>query len=328
MDKQVTIQPSGHSFPVEENDSILQAGLKAGFALPYGCSNGSCGVCRARRVSGDVVTVKHSDYRFTPQEKTQNYLLTCVCSPASGDLVLDVAEAGSVDEIPEQQIPIRIKSVVETADDLLIVQAQTPRSQRFRFLAGQSVRLDLNQGEDSQVSRSLPVASCPCDDRNLEFHIPRRADDQLFERLTDPENKVKELTLTGPTGDFVLHEKPGSTYIFIAEDAGFAPVRSLIEHVMSLDEDAEMSLYWRASFAGGHYMENLCRAWADALDNFSYSLLDASDSRRADQIVRNDVSGYRDSEIYIAGSNEFVSEIESGFQETELPPVQLYSNRV
>jgi CDP-4-dehydro-6-deoxyglucose reductase len=34
-----------------------------------------------------------------------------------------------------------------------------------------------------------------------------------------------------------------------------------------------MHLYWMAHRPGNHYLNNLCRSWLDALDNFSYTAL-------------------------------------------------------
>ncbi|HEX5635868.1 MAG TPA: 2Fe-2S iron-sulfur cluster-binding protein, partial [Gammaproteobacteria bacterium] len=41
----VTIQPSGHVFEVGEQESILDAAMRQGIDLPYGCRNGVCGSC-------------------------------------------------------------------------------------------------------------------------------------------------------------------------------------------------------------------------------------------------------------------------------------------
>src|SRR5256885_14126482 len=38
----VTLKPSGHSFEVGEAQNVLQAGLEAGYALPYSCRAGVC----------------------------------------------------------------------------------------------------------------------------------------------------------------------------------------------------------------------------------------------------------------------------------------------
>ena len=324
MEKHISVRPSGHSFWAEENDSILQAGLKAGYAMPYGCSNGTCGLCRARLIEGEIETIKHTDYPFNDREKSQGFLLMCACSAASNNVVLDVAEATSVDDIAYQEITVRIKSVVPACPDLLIVRAQTPRSQRFRFLAGQNAGLTLKRADAVIAARTLPVASCPCDDRNLEFHIARQDDDSLFEELSGQNGKVRELTLTGPTGNFVLNHVSGQRYVFVAQDTGFAPVRSLIEHAMSLDEDAHMHLIWSASEPNGHYLENLCRSWADALDNFSFTLQNELQEIDLAQLV----TGGDKAEIFVVGEKDFVNAFERNLAAAGPYDKQLHLNRL
>ena len=61
MSGQVTIQPSGHVYPVEATENILEAGLKYGLALAYGCSNANCGLCKAKLISGEVTLIRHQD---------------------------------------------------------------------------------------------------------------------------------------------------------------------------------------------------------------------------------------------------------------------------
>jgi len=52
MSAHVVVQPSRREFFVEGADTILEAALRAGLSVNYGCSNGNCGLCKARIVSG------------------------------------------------------------------------------------------------------------------------------------------------------------------------------------------------------------------------------------------------------------------------------------
>tara|TARA_Y100000590_G_C15522682_1_gene939982 strand:- start:188 stop:487 length:300 start_codon:yes stop_codon:yes gene_type:complete len=45
------------SFEVHEKESILEAALKQGINLPYGCRNGECGSCIAEIKSGSSFTI-------------------------------------------------------------------------------------------------------------------------------------------------------------------------------------------------------------------------------------------------------------------------------
>jgi CDP-4-dehydro-6-deoxyglucose reductase len=44
----------------------------------------------------------------------------------------------------------------------------------------------------------------------------------------------------------------------------------LIEHAMALDVAERILLFWVADNDETNYLNNLCRAWNDALDNFEY----------------------------------------------------------
>ena len=50
----VTVMPSGKQFAVEPEETVLEAGLRQGVVLPYGCKNGACGSCKAKVVEGRV----------------------------------------------------------------------------------------------------------------------------------------------------------------------------------------------------------------------------------------------------------------------------------
>ena len=93
----------------------------------------------------------------------------------------------------------------------------------------------------------MPIASCPCDDRNLHFHICRDAGDAFAQLLFDGALTAGERRqrCAGPAGDFVLAESE-RPLAFLACDTGFAPVKSLIEHAMAVDAAESLSLDWLA----------------------------------------------------------------------------------
>lgn len=262
MSAHVTIQPSGHEFFVDGNDTLLEAALRNGVSLSYGCSNGNCGDCRARLVSGEVRKVRAHDYALKQAEKDSGVILLCSCAPVN-DVVIEASVAGARD-IPLQHIDVRVKEVELFNPHVAALHLVTPRSQRLRYLGGQSIRLaaDAAQGR-------YAVASCPCEDRNIEVHVLRRAGDVFAERVFGSMKEGDVVTLEGPFGEAVLDEDSPRPVIFLAFGAGFAPIKSLVQHAMSLELAESMDLHWLADEAG-FYQDNLCRAWADALDNFTY----------------------------------------------------------
>ena len=330
MCAQVTVRPSGHQFGVEGHDTLLQAGLRAGLKLNYGCGNGTCGMCKVRVIDGEVARVQHCDYPLSEAEKAQGYTLLCAHTAASSELTIETLEASGPQDIAPQQIVTTLRQVRELGPDTRLVHLQTPRSHRLRFLAGQSVTLGLSGGEGSaeDLHRTLPVASCPCDDRNLHFIVGRDDEDgfarQVFEDRLQPGTSVD---LWGPLGDFVLEsgERP---LVFAACDLGFAPVKSLIEHALARDEAPSLSLFWLATRPDGHFMANQCRAWSAALDSFEHQLAYHSDvaagARQMAQAMRADLFDIA-CDFYLAGPEAFVQVLHDALRASGVPAGQIHT---
>lgn len=324
MTAHVRVMPSGREFFVDGNDSLLEAALRAGLSLDYGCSIGSCGKCKAKVLSGEAQKIRHSDHALTAAEKSAGVVLMC-CNTAVADLVIEAHEAHGAADMPLQHIEARVKSVSPMGEHMRLLHLQTPRTNRLRFLAGQSVSLELPGG----LAASCPVASCPCDDRNLQFHIRRHAGNAFAEGVFEGLKSTDTVRIDGPRGQFVLKEDSQRPLMFIALETGFAPVKSLIEHAMALDTAESLHLYWLAR-GNGHYLDNLCRSWSDALDNFRYTPLTADDTLADDAIVQRvlgqvlqDHPRLGDHDIYVAGPEPLVNAIECGLLEGGLPPAQL-----
>ena len=280
MAAQVRILPSGHEFFIEGADSILEAGLRSGLALNYGCSNGNCGLCKVKVVSGQVKKICPHDYVLTEAEKGLGYILAC-SNTAVTDVVLEADEALDSKDIPAQEIDIKVKKIDQPDEHIIVLHAKTPRTKRLRFLAGQYLSLDI-AGVPAQ---DCSIASCPCDYTNLEFHIPNIKDNPFCEELIDSIRANSSITIRGPHGNFSLDEDSPRSLVFIAVDAGFGPIKSLIEHAMALDSAETIDLFWITTPGHSHYLGNLCRSWDDALDNFIYTAMEATETRSVEQLL-------------------------------------------
>lgn len=261
----VTLIPSLHRFDASPKQSLLRAGLESGLNLKYGCEGGTCGECRARLVSGKIQSIKHSDFLFSAEHKADQYFLSC-CHAAETDCQIEIAEIGSVHEIPEQIIEARVYNLQQLSEDVLAISLKTPRSQPLSFFAGQYVTLYLNEN----LQRNKSIASCPCDGLKPEIHVKFRAADVFSEYAFNSLKKNDRVGILGPLGNFVLDDDSPRPLIFIAYDTGFASIKSLLEHAIALKKEQSIRLYWLVTPHNTPYMGNYCRAIEDALDNFTY----------------------------------------------------------
>jgi len=85
MSHQVTVLPSGLSFQVESNETILDAALRHGIDFPFRCKQGVCTSCVCRLRSGSVSYL--SPEPLSDLDKSQNFTYCCLAY-AESDLTL------------------------------------------------------------------------------------------------------------------------------------------------------------------------------------------------------------------------------------------------
>ncbi|MCB1513913.1 MAG: 2Fe-2S iron-sulfur cluster binding domain-containing protein [Hyphomicrobiaceae bacterium] len=316
MTAQVTLLPKGQTFEIVGSESLLEAGLRAGMAMPYGCSNGSCGDCKCRVASGEVVKVRPHDYMLSTLEKRQGYTLACAYT-AVGDVSLEV-ELDDADDIPEQTINARVREVERLGGRRVAVHLLTSRAERMRYLAGQLLEITV----DGQ-SRRVPAASCPCDERRIEVHVQCETD---ADAATGPFSSLLpnvEVTVRGPFGRFGLDDASQRPVVLVAEGAGFAQIKSMLQHALSLEHAPSISLVRLAS-EEGLYQENLLKSYANALDNFQYVAFKAGTPHAAiGDAILEQAGELAQCDVYVAGSEAFTASIGARCRAAGLPEEQL-----
>lgn len=297
MSAVVRILPSGHEFVVEANEPLLEAALRSGLALEFGCTNGSCGECRGRVREGEVRRIRFHDYVIRDAEKREGTVLLCCCT-ADSDVTIEAGEASGPEDIPVQNVRARLYRQERVADSVAVVHLRVMRGKMLRFLAGQHIHLTLAGFKAADMS----VASCPCDGLNLELHFdPGNAGD-LGARALAGFRKTDRFQVEGPRGRFTLDEGSDRPLVFIARDTAVAPIKSIIEHAINLELSQPMYLYWHASRPNGHYLHNYFRSLADALDEFHYRPTGGAMSEDA----LEDLSDPGAVDAYLSGGGAFV----------------------
>jgi CDP-4-dehydro-6-deoxyglucose reductase len=335
MPATVRILPSGRDFLVESHETVLEAGLRSGLALKYRCTNGTCGECKARVVSGQAREARFHDYQLNGAEKAAGMVLMC-CTEAVSDLELEVSEIGGFEEIPYQEIQAKVSKLQRLARDIVVMHVRTPRSKSLEFLPGQYVGLTLR----GLLPRFCSVASCPCNGSRLEFHVRHVPGDAFSEYVYTRLKASEEVLVAGPEGRLSFDKDSRRPVVFFAYDTGFAPIKSLIEYAFSLEGEQPMHLYWMALSQDQHYLDNLCRSWSDALDNFRYSPLTSRvaepnktggqpwDELAAVQRVTADHPDLSGHDVYIAGPQGVVSAAQRHFMARGLPDSRLFAETV
>ncbi|NNG13688.1 MAG: hypothetical protein HKM22_00845 [Gammaproteobacteria bacterium] len=99
--------------------------------------------------------------------------------------------------------------------------------------------------------------------------------------------------------------------LFIAWGTGFGPIRSLIEHCLSLELTQPIALYWVIHEDEVHYAKGYCRAVADAFDNINFTALQTDTAEEALQQIQAQAESLNGWRAYIAALS---SSVKSGYK--------------
>ena len=269
MSFQITIQPSQHQFAAEADKSVLDAALAAGIVLPYSCRSGACSTCKAKVLSGSVEAGPSPAQILSAAELEAGFTLLCQARPTS-DLVIESRELRLASDIQIRKIPSRVTAIARPISDVALLTLQLPATETFRFHAGQYTEVILKDGK----RRSYSMANAPHAASALELHI-RHLNGGLFTDHVFGEGatamKEREiLRLEGPFGSFFLREDSQLPIVMLASGTGFAPIKSIVEHMVHENIARPITLYWGGRRPSDLYMNEMVEHWANTVPGFTY----------------------------------------------------------
>ncbi|MDH6421718.1 CDP-4-dehydro-6-deoxyglucose reductase [Polynucleobacter sphagniphilus] len=335
MSYQVTLKTSGKQFTVDSEESILEAALRQGINLPYGCKNGACGSCKGKVLEGQLSHGQHSEGALSRAEETAGSILFCCAHPQS-DLLIEAREVQGSGDIAIRKIPCRVNTITKPSADVAILKLQLPAAERFQFLAGQYLEFLLKDGQ----RRAYSIANAPEQEGPLELHI-RHLPGGLFTDFVfgvkDPALKEKDiLRFEGPLGSFFLREDSKKPIIFVAAGTGFAPIKSIIEQMQLKKIARPVHLYWGGRRPGDLYLPELCASWEKEIANFKYIPV-ISDAQPEDQwqgrtgfvhqAVMQDHPDMKDFQVYACGAPIMVNSARTDFSsQCHLPEEEFFAD--
>ena len=335
MSYQVTLKTSGKQFTVNPDENLLEAALRQGINLPYGCKNGACGSCKGKVLEGQVSHGQHSESALSKADETAGGILFC-CSHPGSDLLIEAREVQGAGDIAIRKIPCRVNTISKPSSDVAILKLQLPASERFQFLAGQYLEFLLKDGQ----RRAYSIANAPEQEGPLELHI-RHLPGGLFTDFVfgtaTPALKEKDiLRFEGPLGSFFLREDSKKPIIFVAAGTGFAPIKSIIEQMQAKKIHRPIHLYWGGRRPSDLYLDDLCKSWEKEIADFNFIPV-ISDALEEDawhgrtgfvhQAVIHDHPDMKDFQVYACGAPVMVNAAKNDFSsKCHLPEEEFFAD--
>ena len=343
----VRIEPHARTLRVTADGPVLEAALAAGLNLPHSCKSGHCGSCRARLVAGEIRYPNGRPLGISEQEERGGHILLCQAR-AQSDLTVEARLIASVADVDIKTLPCRIARLTALAPDVMQVWLRLPSVERLRFHAGQYLDVLLETGR----RRSFSIASPPHDSELLELHVRRVSGGGFTERLFTPQAASADagavsaagsatppvlavgalLRVEGPVGQFSYRDGTGPL-LMVAGGTGFAPLKSMLRHVLETGIRREIHLYWGARHAHDLYEEALVLEWARRHPQLTFTavLSEATVAEAAhhrgglvhEAVLADhpDLSGF---EAYAAGPPAMIEAMRASFPRHGLPVQRLY----
>lgn len=326
----ITLLPSQQVIVVQENETILDAALRAGLNLPHSCKGGHCSSCRARIREGRIGYPRGRPLGLLEQEEREGYALLCQAHARSADLAIEVREIRPPHpEVQLKSLPCRIERMQRLAPDVMAVFLRLPANEAFHFFAGQYLDIMLPQNR----RRSFSIASAPRSGELIELHIRKVASGEFTQQLFNGMKEKTLLRIEGPLGQFWFRRESPRPALLIGGGTGYAPLRSMLRDLLEVGDRRPLHLYWGVQAHRDLYEDKQVRELCGKYPNLRYTPV-LSDAQPEDQwtgrrgmvhaAALEDHPQLRDFDVYASGPPAMVEAVRHEFAEHGLPVQQLF----
>lgn len=329
MSHTIKILPSGHTFTVEKDETILDAALHQGIALSYGCRSGVCGACVGRVVEGEYYYDEYPE-GLADEDQSQNKALFCQAKVKS-DVTIEAHEIEGVKEVDIRRLPCKVARLELLSHDVMRLYLKLSDNERLQFFAGQY--LDIVQADNKR--RSFSIANAPHDDSLIELHIRHVDGGKYTDHIFNEMNEKEILRIEAPLGSFFMRENSDRPVILMCGGTGFAPIKSIIEHAFYIGFDRPMHLFWGVRSLPDLYLPDLPQQWAMEHSNFQFTPVLSEPKQNDDwngetglvhKTVLSEYPDLKGYDVYMCGAPLMIEAGKKEFIEHGLPDDHIFSD--
>ena len=319
-----TVSASGQdaAFPCAEGQTVLEAAEAAGWALPYSCRKGACSTCEGTLVEGRV-DARGQGALAGPAQGVR----FCQAKPRSD---LTIAVQGLVRAaVPQRRVlTARVHAVQAPCEDVRILKLRFPNGVRARFLAGQYLRVLLEDGR----TRNYSLANAPKANDGAQLHVrlmPGGAFSTLAERLQPGDRLQVELAF----GQWTPDPRSDRPLILAVTGTGAAPALAVVQDLAVKGSCRPVWVYWGVRTPAEHYAADRFQALASRHGLLTFvpvaSRPPSSWTGRTGHVqdaVLNDHPDLRDFDAYLCGSPAMTDDAGAAFLAAGLDSARLHAD--
>lgn len=230
------------AFSCDTGDTMLLAGLRSGWDLPYECASGGCGSCKATLVEGEVENLWPESTGLTRRDHRKgDRILLCQSRPRTDCTVAPlVAPVRAGDGVPPpSRRTARIVATDRLSPDTMMLVLACGRP--APYLAGQFVVLEFPDGTRRAYSMAVEPARAAAG--RLELLVRDKpggaGSGWLFSRLGPGDQVLVE----GPYGRAHAQSPADRPVVCVGGGSGLGPVLAIAEHSMTETPERSVTLY-------------------------------------------------------------------------------------
>ena len=303
--------------------SLLQAGL----AFPHSCQQGNCGTCKCELIEGDILDLPYSEFALSATERARNVILACR-SQIWGDCVIRPLDGDDEVMHPSRIVHCRVATLTDLTHDIKVLRLAVEAESPLLFTPGQYAKLEFAAGLERDFSMaSLPGAAL------LEFFVRRVSGGSATQYLFDELRVGAQVKVSGPFGSAHLRQRHTGPILAVAGGSGLAPIKSIVESVLTSDIEREVHLYFGARDESDVYLEPLLRQWQERAANLRVQVVLSAPSQASTrrvglvtEAVAQDLTSWNGFKAYLAGPPPMVEAMQTRLVQSGLPRRDIHAD--
>ncbi|MCB1917328.1 MAG: 2Fe-2S iron-sulfur cluster binding domain-containing protein [Rhodocyclaceae bacterium] len=239
MSYELTIEPLGQTIEVEDDQTILDAALRAGIWLPHACCHGLCATCKVDVLEGEVEHGEASSFALMDFERDEGKTLAC-CATLVSDVTIeaDIDEEPDAESIPVRDFPGTVSRIEQLTPTIRGIFIET--DEPIHFQAGQYVNVELPEGIGS---RAFSLANVP-GQAEVELNVRLVPGGAGTTWLHESLSVGDRISLSGPYGRFFVRKSADVPLIFMAGGSGLSSPRSMILDLLAEGFERSITLVY------------------------------------------------------------------------------------
>lgn len=258
---------------IDGGNSLLSSLVGEKIFIPSACGGkGSCGYCKCKVLDGAGPVIATEKPWLSEQELKDNVRLSCQVKVKS-DMKIQIPE----ELFNVKEYHTKLVEKIPVTDRIVKVRFELPEGETINFKPGQFIQLktkpykggDGYEGYDEEVFRAYSVASSIKDEKHIELLIgyTKGICSTYVHKVLQVGDDV---IINGPYGDFYYKDDSNQEIVMVAAGTGFAPIRSILYHMLDNDIKKKARFYFGARTKGDLFLLDEMRMFEEKLYDFKF----------------------------------------------------------